>query len=226
MRERKGDWRDLLSAHSLAVDAKKLWLGFVATLATVALIAVFAMVHFGKAPATALAQMGNFRGPENMLFRFMEGDSKSVLMAVLPLLNPFAAGWQHFAFSLLFYLLLMAVWSVCGGAITRLTSLQYARDDIPTLHDALEMIRSKRKAYYFAPVTPLFGIMIFAFCNMIAGLIGSIPFVGPWALAILLPFGVLPSTLILTFIIVLGVATFGLMFPAVSIGGKDAFEGW
>lgn len=226
MRDRKGDWRDLLASHSLAVDTKKLWLGFVATLATVALLTIMAGVQGALVETESIAKLGIFQGRTSFMSRIIQGEGLASLWKLLPLFNPLAAGLAHFAISMLFYIVLLAVWSYCGGAITRLAALQYARDDIPTLGDAVEMVRAKRNAFWFAPITPLFGVIIFAVCNMVIGLIGSIPYVGGWVTAVCLPFVSLPAALIATFIIVLGVATFGLMFPAISIGGKDAFEGW
>ena len=225
MREHKGDWRDLLAAHSLAVDAKKLWLGFIAALATVSLMAIMATAHGRLSGSAELGSLGVFQGEGSLIYRIIIGQYLMSFLELIPLLNPFAGGVQHFALSLLFYILALSIWTFCGGAITRLTALQYARDDIPTLHDGVDMVRKKRKAYYFAPMTPLFGIVFFAVCNIIAGLVGSIPYVGPWILLIVSPLvGI--ATLIIAFILVLGVLTFGLMLPAVSIGGKDAFEGW
>ena len=226
MRARKGDWRDLLASHSLAVDAKKLWMGFIATLATVSLLAIMAMVYGRTFPESQIATLARFQGSDNIFFALMQGKGIQVLKIVLPLLNPFYDGLGHFAFSMFFYFLLLGIWTFCGGVISRLTALQYAKDDIPTLQDGLAVVRAKRKAYYFAPVTPLFGIILFAVCNMVIGLIGSIPVVGPWAMTVLVPFVSLPATIVVTFMVVLGVLTFGLMLPAVSIGGKDAFEGW
>ncbi|MFP4176213.1 MAG: hypothetical protein ACLFT2_03220 [Candidatus Brocadiia bacterium] len=224
MRERKEDWRDLLMSHSLAVDTKKLWLGLVATLASVAAITILSAVYTALM-GTSVVGAFNLTG-DSFLVRLMLGECKEAFAQIAPLLNPFAANVAHFAFSILFYIFILTIWSYCGGAITRLTALQYARDDIPTLSDGLEMVRDKRNAYLFAPLTPLFGLVAFAVCNMLIGVIGSIPYVGPWLMLISLPFVALPAALVATFIIVLGVATFGLMFPAVSIGGKDAFEGW
>ncbi len=220
MRDRKGNWTDLFASHALAVDAKKVWLGFIATLGTVAVFALFSFIYNSVEALGGTAGSGNFI---SVLFR----DGCAVAMGmILPLFNPFAAGWLHFVASGVFYLFLLAVWTCCGGAVTRLTALQYARDDIPTLKDAMDMVRKKRKAFFFAPVTPLLAVLLFGLLNQLAGLIGSIPLVGPWILALLIPIGVLPGTIVLTFIVVLGILSFGLMLPSISIGGKDAFEGW
>jgi len=130
------------------------------------------------------------------------------------------------AMSVLFYLVLLWVWAYYGGAISRLTALQYGKDEIPTLHEATQMARRKRKAYFFALLTPVFGVVLFALCNALIGLIGAIPYVGPWLMIGLVPFCSIPTTVIMIFVGVLGALSFSLMIPAISISGKDAFEGW
>ncbi len=220
MRHRKGNWTDLFASHGLALDAKKVWLGFIATLGTLAVIFLVGLVYNLAVGADEIT-----KNP-NLISLLLAGHLGTVALNTLSLFNPFAVGWIHFAFSAVFYVLLLGVWTYCGSTITRLTALQYARDDIPTLNDALEMVRKKRKAFYFAPLTPLIGVFLFGLCSQLAGLVGSIPWVGPWILAVLIPFAVLPGTIVLVFIAVLGVLSFGLMMPAISIGGKDAFEGW
>jgi len=226
MKERKGDWRDLLAAHGSAIDAKKLWLGFIASITILSLVTIMAMVYGRFFPNSPVALVGQFWRRSNLLFSLLHGRGLTAIPLLLPLFNPFHGGVVHLALSALMYFLLLSILTYCGGAISRLTALQYARDDIPTLQDGLKMVRAKRRAYLFAPLTPFFGVLLFAVGNIVIGLIGCIPVVGPWIMAFLLPFCAVPAALIITFIVVLGVLTFGLMLPAISIGGKDAFEGW
>jgi len=226
MRDRKGDWRDLLASHGLAIDAKKLWLGFIASITILSLLTIMAMVYGRFFPTSSVALLGQLWHRGNLVFSLLQGRGLTAVPLLIPLLNPFHGGIVHLALSALLYFLLLAVLTYCGGAITRLTALQYARDDIPTLQDGLKMVRAKRRAYLFAPLTPLFGVLLFAVGNIVIGLIGCIPVVGPWIMAALVPFCAVPATVVITFIVVLGALTFGLMLPAISIGGKDAFEGW
>ena len=225
MRERTGDWRDVLSAYTMALDAKKLYMGFVATIGTVLVIVFAAMLHGALVGSTAVAAMGDLSASDHIFQDFLHGNVLSVLKTFLPVLNPFHAGIGHFITSVIFYVLLLAVWSFMGAVITRITALEYGRDELPTLTDGMSMAKSKYAAYFFAPLSPLIGVAIFALLNALGGLIGSIPYVGP----ILMIVGIVPwfiSTVIILFIAALGVISFGFMYPAISIGGKDAFEGW
>jgi len=226
MRKRTGDWRDVLSAYALALDSKKLWMGFIGTLATVLTMMVASMVYGVFFPQSPVSALGEWGGKDFMPLYFMVGQGVAALKAFSPLLNPFHAGIVHFCISILFYVVLLAWWSYFGGVITRLTALEYGRDELPMLKDGIDMVRRKRKAYFFAPIFPLVALVLFALANALGGLIGSIPYVGP----IVMIFPGIPmwfmSTGILVFIVVLSVLSFGMMLPTVSIGGKDAFEGF
>jgi len=226
MKDRKGDWRDLLASHSLAIDIKKLWLGFLASIVAVVILAIMAFAQSAGPSHGATGAMAQVWRGENLLYSLVRGRGLAAFGAVASLFDPFHGGIRHLVLSALLYFVLLAVLTYCGGAITRLTALQYARDDIPTLGEGLRMVRAKRKAYLFAPLTPLFGVLLFGVGNIIVGLVGSIPVVGPWIMVFLIPLCSVPATIIIAFIAVLGALSFGLMLPAVSIGGKDAFEGW
>ncbi len=225
MRQRTGDWRDLLSAYALALDGKKLSMGLLAAVGTALLMILASLVY---THLIGLGEVGDFIDPDVNPYAvgaFLSGTGLAAARYMLPLLNPFHAGIVHFLVSVVFYGALLALWSYFGGVITRLAALEYGRDDFPMLADGLRMVKRKWKAYWLAPLVPLIGVVVFALLNALGGLIGSIPVVGP----ILMIIGILPwfiSTVLLAFLVVLGVLSFGLMLPTISIGGKDAFEGW
>ena len=224
MRERKGDWRDVLSAYTIALDAKKLYMGFVATLGTALVMVFSAMVHGALVGQSAVGKMGDLAADQHIFNDWLQGNLNA-LAAFVPVLNPFAGGMWHFLVSILFYVLLLVVWSFMGAVISRIAALEYGRDELPTLADGVDMARKKYAAYFFAPISPLIGVVFFSLLNALGGLIGSIPYVGP----VLMVVGIVPwfiSTVIIVFIAVLGVISFSMMYPAISIGGKDAFEGW
>ena len=246
MRDRKGDWRDLLSAYALALDAKKIYLGFVAVFLTALIVILAAVLYERIFGPQSLSGLGNFTS-ESSIMRclFLRGEPAADLLpeetgaagalvsekglaglkGFLPVLNPFRGGVQHFCFSIIFYVALMWAWSYFGGVISRLAALEYARDDLPTLRDASEMVKSKRRAYLMAPLSPIIGVVLFSLAHAVAGLVNSIPYAGP---ILMVPGYVVAvfSAIIIVFIVVFGVLSFGLMLPSISIGGKDAFEGW
>jgi hypothetical protein len=208
------------------VDAKKLVLGFIAMLLTFILIGLISAIYGNFFGYARLKELGDFQTGTNVFFWIMSGSSIEALLRASVLLNPFGGDWLHLAMSALFYIVLLWIWMYYGGVIARLTALQYAKDDIPTLTEAARMVQKRRKSFYFAALTPLLGVFIFAAGNILVGLLGSIPSVGPWFTAVLVPLCCIPATIIITFTAVTGILGFGLIAPAMSIGGKDSFEGW
>ena len=225
MSTRKGDWRDLLGAHSLAVDARKLWTGFIAALATILIVAAAAAAHGVIVPGSHFMYLGNLSHSSNAVLLLAGGRWAFLVRAVAPLFSPFAGGILHFLISIILYLVLLRVWTYHGGVITRLTALQYGRDELPGMSDAAAMVREKRNSYFFAPLVPLGIIVVLAVINLLIGLAGSIPYVGSVFL-IAANFLAAINAGVLVFVAVLAVLGFGMMLPAISIGGKDAFEGF
>jgi hypothetical protein len=225
MRDRKEDWRDILTGFTLALDAKKVCMGFVAVLGTLLVLFGFSWLHSWLLGTGNVANFVDPQSPSFVLTGLLEGRRIAITTAILPLLNPFAGGILHFVISVVMYTLLFAIWSFFAGVITRIAALEYGRDDLPLLNDGTSMARAKYKAYFLSVLSPLIGITIFALLNALGGLLGSIPYLGP----ILMIIGIIPwfiSTAILVFLIFIGVLSFGLIAPNVSIGGKDAFEAW
>lgn len=226
MRKRTGDWRDLLSAYSLALDAKKICMGLLAIVSTIAVVGL-TMALFAVLGATGvMAELGDVSGENSMFVRLMAGEGAQVFSELSSIFNPFSGGLLHFVLSSLMYTALFFVWTGPAGVVSRLAALEYARDDLPTLAEAREMVRSKRKAYFLAPMMPFLFVLFLCALNFIGGLVASVPILGP----VLLVFPGFPlliaSTVVMVFLVVLGVLSFGLMMPAVSVGGKDGFESW
>ncbi len=243
MSKRRGDWVDLLTTYALALKPNKIYVGFLAVLYTlfVMVVAVFVSSLLSQAGLLHSAKhwVGN-PGPyeDGGVLSFLalawRGGGRSLVHAFVPLFNPFYAasagslvpGLVHFILSILTYIALFWVWSGAGGMISRLTALEYARDDLPTLGDARRMVRAKRSAYWLAPVWPLLFLVALVFLNFLGGLLASVPYVGR-VLLVIPGFPLLFITSILIVMLILfGVLSFGLMMPAVSVGGKDALDGW
>jgi hypothetical protein len=233
MRKRTGDWRDLLSAYALALDAKKIYVGFVATLVTVVLMFVASALYTWLAgnglvpqPPEALAGLGQLGGEDYLLSHFARGTGMHMLGTFLPLLNPFHGELAHFVLSVLLYVALFWIWSGAGGIVSRLAALEYARDDLPTLAEARATVKAKRSAYFFAPVMPLAVICVLTALNAVGGFVVNLPVLG----RILLIFPGFPlllaTSVTIAFLVVFGVLSFGMMMPAIAVGGKDAFESW
>jgi hypothetical protein len=148
-----------------------------------------------------------------------------VVRQFFPLLNPLHNGnFFHCLLSLLTWALLFVPWARYGGIISRLTVLEYAKDDLPTLREARESVSGRWKDYWLAPVMPLLFIVVLIAMNALGGVVAGIPVVGR-VLAIIpgLPM-LLVTSLLITLLAVLGLLSFGMMMPGIGAGGKDGFD--
>jgi hypothetical protein len=237
MRKRTGDWRDLLSGCVLKLSAEKAMLGFIAVLiiAFILLMGTLvdsAVIARGWTPTpealTDSAQSGD------VLVSWVEAarivprstDEAGTLMPRLwALLNLFNGGLAHFIVSGLTYVALFWVLSGYGGTISRLVALDYARDDLPTLDEASQFVRARRMAFFLAPVAPLAIVAACALVNAVVGLVGWIPYFGRICMLVGYPVALVFS-LITLFVVVVGILAFGMMMPALAVGGKGALDGW
>ncbi len=235
MTNRRGDWRDVLSAYHLALKGNKVWVGFLAllyvvfilTLAT-GLYSLFADWGLMKAPDAGVVELGRIGSSQarSFLSLIATGECRTAVVRLLPLLNPFHnADLGHLFVSSLTFVALFWALSGSGGVIARLTALEYARDDFPTLGEARNLVRSKRLDYFLAFLWPFLFIVVPSLCNALIGLFCSIPYVGRILLVPLYVVAGLLGAVAWLFAIGWGLS-FGLMMPAVSVGGKDAFDGW
>jgi hypothetical protein len=119
----------------------------------------------------------------------------------------------------------LIVWSVFGGAISRMAAVQFARDQQIGIRRALVFSASRFPGYLSAPLMPLAGVAILWALCVLGGWIGRIPGgVGEGLLGILwgleLLFGFLMA------VVLIGVAVgWPLMFATISVEGTDGFDG-
>jgi hypothetical protein len=145
---------------------------------------------------------------------------------VLPLVfffNPDAGGLSALYFFLVFAAT-VAIWSIVGGAITRIAAVQLARGEKIDFMEAVRFTLKRWASYLMAPVYPLGGVVVLLIFAMIFGLLHMIPFVGDifvdgifWPVPLLIGF-------------VMGLAIVGLvvgwplMAPTISTEGTDSWE--
>jgi len=137
-----------------------------------------------------------------------------------------AIGWAlryHYIYSVIFFLIKLAVLSVAAGAICRIAALQFARDEKPGLREALRYGCRKFLSFFTAPLLPLAMIVFIGIFVFLLGLIANIPRAGELIMMIFLPLALLAGVLVA--IVLIGtIAGFNLMFPAVAYDGSDCFD--
>lgn len=153
------------------------------------------------------------------------GPSRLVLEPLRKLLLPVLLLFHSQGMSaagLLMLLWTLLVWSVCGGAITRIASVQIARDGQVGLSESVRFVFGRYFSYLVAPVLPFLGVVaIIAFCAL-GGLLARVPGLNMlmgafWFLALTAGF-------------VISIALFGLavgwplMYSAIGAEATDSFD--
>jgi hypothetical protein len=144
------------------------------------------------------------------------------LRPIIYFFSPQASGWNRFYF-LCVMIFTLCVWSLFGGAITRIAAVQVARNERIGLFEAIRFARKRLLYYVTAPLFPLifvFGLVVimalFGFLHMIP-ILGDIAFSGLfWWL--MLGFGLLCA------IALVGLIGWPLMSATISTEGTDSWE--
>ena len=135
-------------------------------------------------------------------------------------------GWAlryHPVYCIVFFIIMLAVISISGGAVCRIAALQFARGEKPGMAEALRFSTKRFMNFFAAPLAPI-GIIIFiGLFIFLLGLAGNIPRAGELIIGLSMPMILFAGALVA--VIVIGaVAGLNLMFPAVAYDGSDCFD--
>ncbi|MDQ7780023.1 MAG: hypothetical protein RDV41_09985 [Planctomycetota bacterium] len=123
-------------------------------------------------------------------------------------------------------IMLSLIWSVFGGAITRIAAIEVACDERIETQKALHFARQKFGAFFWSFIACVIGFVFFLLCVSVVSLVGRIPAAGPWLNIVLMIF--LPLALLSGFLMVLIAigSIFGLplFYPSISAEGTDSFD--
>jgi len=235
MRELRQNWLDLFSAFRIAIDPKKMMLGFVGGLVSLAVI--FGLLYaFRSAFPNGLGIFSGFLlDPFHSLTSLKSVaysmPSPDVLVAreqglfevLKHHLAPGAIGPKEVGFLLVGGVLMLLIWSYFGGTILRSAAVEFAKDDRIDVREASTFARKKFSSFFWAPLVPCIGIAFLLLCIYIGGLFGRIPYVGPVVDGLFFFLALLAGFLII--LIALG-TFFGstLMGPTIAMEGTDAFD--
>lgn len=127
-------------------------------------------------------------------------------------------------YSAIFLVVVLAIWSIFGGAICRMAAIHSARGEKVSMVTALKFSLSKFVSFFTAPLLPLGAIVFLSIVFLSGGgLLGAIPGFGEWFVAILL-FLALIIAAIITFLVVGLSAGSPLMWPTIAVEGSDSFD--
>jgi hypothetical protein len=126
-------------------------------------------------------------------------------------------------FSLLFLVPALAIWSVLGGATCRIAALHAAREEKISVRAAVRFALSKFVSFLSAPLLPLAMIVLLGLFIALGGLIGAIPGLGEWFVAVLFALALILAAVI-AFLMIGLVAGWPLMWPTIAVEGSDSFD--
>ena len=131
---------------------------------------------------------------------------------------------RHCVFALIFTAWFLLVWSVLGGAVSRIAAVHVARDEKISVRQALTFSASKILSFIFAPVIPV--LIILGIGVVIAGaswILLHIPYAGPILMGLLF-FLALLGGFVITLVTLGTLGGFNLMYPTVAVEGSDSFD--
>ena len=130
-------------------------------------------------------------------------------------------GWNVFFANVLWFLILLLIWSGFGGVITRIAAVRFARNQREGAKHVSAFLKDKYLSYLGAVLLPMSGIAICLVPLWIESWFVSIHLT--WLVAIWLPVAIVFGCL--AFLLAIGlVLGWPLMFAAISAEGSDAFD--
>ncbi|MFA5422824.1 MAG: hypothetical protein WC374_03100 [Phycisphaerae bacterium] len=175
-------------------------------------------------------------GVYSTMWRFAAGEFQNSVDSVLDgrfravsqsIANYFmAAGWAfryHFLYSIIFTSFKFVIICITGGAICRISALQFALGEKPGITEALKYSTRKFVSFLAAPLAPVAISMVLGFFILLLGLFAYIPYAGEILVAVFFIFALILG-IVITIVLILTAAGFNLMFPALAYDGLDCFD--
>lgn len=137
-----------------------------------------------------------------------------------------AAGWAfkyHFLYSIIFTSFKFVIICIAGGAICRISALQFALGEKPGITEALKYSTRKFVSFLAAPLAPIAISIVLGFFILLLGLFAYIPYAGEILVAVFFIFALILG-IVITIVLILTAAGFNLMFPALAYDGLDCFD--
>lgn len=240
----------VLRAVGIAIEPRKLLLGMAGLFLLAAGFQALANLPF--APASAKLAPGP--GPANWLRgaaadsqlaaansvlseplnfdeKLLQDSGARLLLApAITLLEPAArlfqsgGGVQSVAWNVTLVLWTLLVWSIIGGALARMTAMQFAQRERISIRQAVKFSSRQTLSYLIAPGLPLGGIGVLLAFNALLGLVGSIPAAGGPILGVI--WGLILFVSFLMMMMLLGIVVgWPLMIAAISTEDSDGFDG-
>lgn len=206
MRKLTGSWTDIFNGFSVALDIKKMFVGFIGIFLTVVILGLIPVL------------VGGYVNPYtkeiiNPCLRYV-GSMRAIMAGDI---------WKVITFFTGLSLLMIFIWSYLGGIISRIAAVNITKDEGLDLKKAISFANQKYVSLFSPFILSILGFLFFLVCNLLGGVVGQIPYVGELLVALLLPLAII-SGFIMVFILIGFV--FGRMFfiPTIAVESSDAFD--
>jgi hypothetical protein len=147
---------------------------------------------------------------------------RKLVAPVVGLLRP-GNGTYNSCYFLLVIVVTLAVWGFFGGAITRMASVQIARNEKIGMREAMRFVCNRYVSFLSAPLFPLLFVAFMVVLLCLFGIVFLIPWLGDIFVA---GFGwplVLLAGLVMAVVLV-GLVGWPMMYATISTEGSDAFD--
>ncbi len=134
-------------------------------------------------------------------------------------------GWlfaDHWFFAVVYLLVFLGLFSLLGGAISRMIALQATREEQVSTIEAMNFARSRFIWFFLSPLIPVVLILFIGLLISIGGLLYNWPVADVFAA--LLYFVALIGGFIIAVLVIGLAAGGGLLFPAVAVEGTESFD--
>jgi len=161
-----------------------------------------------------------FKLDTSNIFANVSNIFKNLFLCVKALIWAFR---YHTVYSIIYFSIILAAFSLAGGAICRCAALEFSLGEKPGIIEALMFSRSRFTHFIRAP---LLCLSIIAGCSAVIfciGLLGNIPHIGPvlTALGLVVSF---PVGLLLVFMLTGTILGAQLMFPAIAYEDTNSLD--
>jgi len=206
MRKLTGNWTDIFNGFSVALDIKKMFVGFIGIFLTLVIIGLIPVLVAGYINPS----IKDISNPGELY--------KSAIATIM-------AGtlWKVSLFVAGIYLLLIMVWSYLGGIISRIAAVNITKDEGLDLKKAISFANKKYISLFSPFILSILGFLFFLVCNLLGGVVGRVPYVGELLVALLLPLAII-SGFIMVFILIGYAFSARFFISTIAVESSDAFD--
>lgn len=131
---------------------------------------------------------------------------------------------RHYVYALLFIPAAVLIWGLFGGAVCRMTAVQFAGEELVGVADALRFSRKHLfDGFFAAPLLPLVLVLMIGLVLIAGGVLLSIPWVGDLIGGVFF-FLALLGGLVISLLIVGLMAGGSLFWPTIAVEASDSFD--